>query len=101
MLGVSPEMLRARAASIAAGLVGVAIVDTQGHVGGGSLPHARIASVALAIASERPNQLAARLRRAAVPIVGRIEDGRLLLDLRTVHPRDDARVAETLRPLFS
>ncbi|HEY5339532.1 MAG TPA: L-seryl-tRNA(Sec) selenium transferase, partial [Candidatus Aquilonibacter sp.] len=101
MLGVSLETLRVRAATIADGLVGVPVVDTQGRVGGGSLPHARIASVALAIASERPDELAARLRHAAVPIVGRIEDGRLLLDLRTVDPGDDARLAETLRTLFS
>jgi L-seryl-tRNA(Ser) seleniumtransferase len=57
-------------------------------VGGGAFPTARIPSFALAVAA--PAQDAERRMRAApVPVVGRIADGHLLLDLRSVPARDD------------
>jgi L-seryl-tRNA(Ser) seleniumtransferase len=41
--------------------------------------------------------LAARLRRADPPVMARIEDGRVLLDPRTVLPGEDAAVVAALR----
>jgi L-seryl-tRNA(Ser) seleniumtransferase len=38
----------------------------------------------------------AALRRGSPAVVGRIADGRVLLDLRTVHPADDERLAEAI-----
>ncbi len=90
MLAQSLDELRARASRIAAAMPLATVVETEGRLGGGSLPQARIASVALAIACARPDELAARLRRGSPPIVARIEQGRVLLDLRTVAPEDDA-----------
>ena len=65
------------------------MLDTEARVGGGSLPQARIPSVGVAVASAQPDELAARLRRGTPPIVARIEQGRVLLDLRTVAPQQD------------
>jgi len=40
--------------------------------------------------------LAAKLRRTTTPIVARIHDGRVLLDPRTVDPREDGQVESAL-----
>ncbi len=89
MLAQSQEELRSRARRIAAAAPAAHVVDTEARVGGGSLPQARIPSVGVAVASAQPDELAARLRRGTPPIVARIEQGRVLLDLRTVAPQHD------------
>ena len=102
MLGHSVEALRERAAQIQARLSRQArhtrVIDSEAYVGGGTLPLARLGSVALAIrpTSGDPNALAAAFRRERPPIVGRVEGDELLLDLRTIHPDQDAYVAEAL-----
>ena len=95
MLTVPVERVRERATALAARLaprVGARVVASEATVGGGAFPTARIPSAALALEGNA-EALAARLRAAATPVVGRIEDGRLLLDLRSVLPRHDALVA--------
>jgi len=71
-------------------------VSADAAVGGGGGPGVKLPSAALSL----PDQLAPELRsgtavhRGDVPaVVGRIEDGRLLLDLRAVAPADDERLA--------
>ena len=53
-------------------------------VGGGAFPAARIPSAAVALDVQDADSVAARLRGARVPVIGRIADGVLLLDLRSV-----------------
>jgi len=103
MLGQSIETLRARAESIRASLprdvsARVQIVDSEASVGGGAAPLSSMPSVALSVtpANGGPDALAAALRRGSPPIVGRIESGALLLDLRTVEPRNDGTLARVL-----
>ncbi len=74
----------------------VTIADVLGQIGSGSLPVERLPSVALAIApvgareqGRRLDALAAALRALPVPVVGRIAEGRMLLDLRCLEDRDD------------
>ena len=55
-------------------------------VGGGGAPGVRLPSAAVSL----PATLAASLRTNQPAVAGRVEDGRLLLDLRTVDPADDA-----------
>ena len=43
-----------------------------------------------------PDELAAALRAGAPPVIGRIADQRLLLDLRSVDPREDDDLAEVI-----
>jgi len=68
-------------------------------VGGGSLPEESLPTYLLAI-SPTPaagvDEIARRLRASDPPVVGRIEHGRLLLDPRTVDPRDDTLVARVV-----
>jgi len=67
-------------------------------VGGGTLPTARLGSVALALRppSGDPNALAARLRRGRPAIVGRVAADELWLDLRTIGTQHDDAIAEAL-----
>jgi L-seryl-tRNA(Ser) seleniumtransferase len=78
----------------------VEVVDSEASVGGGAFPTARIPSVALAVGG-RAMVIEAALRGGEPPIVGRVADGRLLLDLRTVFPSEDAVVASALRAVLS
>ncbi|HYF61399.1 MAG TPA: L-seryl-tRNA(Sec) selenium transferase [Herpetosiphonaceae bacterium] len=89
--------LRERAERIAAGLGQAAVVASESTVGGGSLPGATLPSVALAFDAAHPDVFAARLRRGDPPLVARINAGRVLVDLRSVLPEEDAGLARVLR----
>ena len=45
------------------------------------------------------DEIAQKLREWATPIIARVEDGRVLLDLRTVEPEQDAAMVEALAAL--
>ncbi|HTA50674.1 MAG TPA: L-seryl-tRNA(Sec) selenium transferase, partial [Verrucomicrobiae bacterium] len=47
------------------------------------------------------DELAALLRRSEPPIIARVEEGRVLLDLRTVLPGEDAQVAAALNRIVA
>ena len=71
-------------------------VDTEATVGGGAFPSARIPSCALALSGDAVT-LERSLRLGTVPVIGRIADGALLLDLRGVPAADDARLSAAVR----
>jgi L-seryl-tRNA(Ser) seleniumtransferase len=69
----------------------VSLARCESAVGGGSMPTTRLPSWGLALApaaGTRATDLELGLRRAAPPVIARIVDGRVLLDLRTVPARD-------------
>jgi L-seryl-tRNA(Ser) seleniumtransferase len=74
----------------------VGVLEVRGEVGGGSLPGMDVASHAVAIVSSRmsADEMASRLRAGVPPVVGRIQDGRLLLDLRAIEEEDEAAFVE-------
>ncbi len=76
----------------------LALVDTTARVGGGAMPEQNLASraVALAPAGLGVNHLEELLRREEIPVIGRIEDDRLLLDMRTVADDEVVLLADTL-----
>lgn len=92
-LHVSPERLRARVEALreAAGLGEV--VPATAVVGGGGAPGVELASWALAL----PERYAEPLRLGDPPVLGRVERGRLLLDLRCVPADRDPAVAAAIR----
>ncbi|HVA34440.1 MAG TPA: L-seryl-tRNA(Sec) selenium transferase, partial [Candidatus Baltobacteraceae bacterium] len=96
MLAATLDQLRARAQPYFEAIPGASIVETDAFVGGGSLPQARLASIAVALPVAHPDVLAASLRRANPAIVARIDEGRLLFDLRTIAPEEDDTVIATL-----
>ena len=82
------------------------LVQSQSTIGGGSLPGETLPTWALAINCDGidggAETVAKRLRDADTPVMGRIEDGRVLLDARTVLPReDDALINAVKRALNS
>jgi L-seryl-tRNA(Ser) seleniumtransferase len=104
MLHTDPATLADRAAAIAAELdalgsgaaVVVEEVELAGVVGGGALPAVELPSAGIALRTDDPDRLAARLRRGRPPVIGRIEGGRVLLDLRTVPPAQDGELTRLL-----
>ena len=96
MLLADRRSLRNRAERLAAtlrGVVDTSVVDTEAAVGGGGAPEVPLPSVALSV----PEELAAALRLGEPAVVGRLDRGRLLLDLVAVDPADDNDVAEAVR----
>jgi L-seryl-tRNA(Ser) seleniumtransferase len=90
-----PGAHRARLERLAAAL-GADIVQADAYLGGGSAPEAAIPGEALALPGKEA--VLARLRLGDPPVVGYLNRGRLLLDLRTVAPEDDdALLAAALR----
>ncbi len=96
-LTADPDRLRARAGRLAAALtadgIDVRAVESAATVGGGGAPGVILPSAALSL----PEPYAAALRTGRVPVVGRLETGRCLLDLRAVPPEDDDRLGEAVR----
>jgi L-seryl-tRNA(Ser) seleniumtransferase len=73
----------------------VTVVASEAEVGSGAAPTAVLPSRALAIEHDEasPDEIAARLRAATPPVLGRIHQGRFLLDLRGIGSPDDLAVA--------
>ena len=105
LTGPQPPVVRALAARTAdlrprarllAGELGAdlaAAVPSEAAVGGGGAPGVVLPSAAVSL----PAALAEPLRLGEPAVVGRVASGRLLLDLLTVPPEDDARLVETVR----
>ena len=89
-LGADPETLRERAERLAGLLrasgVDAAAVDSDAAVGGGGAPGVALPSAAVSL----PAPYADRLRAGDPAVLGRLERGRCLLDLRAVEDTDDA-----------
>ena len=96
MIATPPAALRARADALAVRVPGAATVALAATIGGGSLPGETLPSYGLAVAARSAERLLTALRRGDPAVIGRIEDGRLLLDLRTVDPRADDELAGAL-----
>ena len=98
-LTVGVNALRDRATRIATNLGGssaaIEVVDSEASVGGGAFPTARIPSVALSIGGHA-DALEARLRAGDPPLVARVADGRVIIDLRTIFPAEDEAVVAAL-----
>jgi L-seryl-tRNA(Ser) seleniumtransferase len=79
-------------AALASLQIDALIAATEAAVGGGGAPGVGLPSVAVSLPTTLADALRAgpAVRRGAMPaVVGRVEDGRLLLDLRAVAPEDD------------
>jgi L-seryl-tRNA(Ser) seleniumtransferase len=84
------------------GVATVEIVETKSQIGSGALPVSLLPSVGLALTPQdrsgaAADKLARRLRSLPVPVIGRIEGGRVVLDLRCLE--DEAEFAAQLSQL--
>jgi L-seryl-tRNA(Ser) seleniumtransferase len=98
MLATPLGELEARAQALTDELGEVAsAVPLQSAIGGGSLPGETIPSAGIALTHRRSTALLAALRNGEPPLIGRIAEGRVLLDLRTVDASEDATVVTAIR----
>ncbi|MCF6743193.1 L-seryl-tRNA(Sec) selenium transferase [Blastococcus sp. KM273128] len=86
------ERARALAARLVAGGVTAVAVDADSRVGGGGAPEHPLPGAAVSL----PPEFAEPLRLGATPVVGYVEDGRTLLNLRSVPPDGDATLADAV-----
>ena len=91
--------VEARAATIAAAL-GAEVVPSEARVGGGASPATPIPSAACSLADAK-GLLARRIRVGEIAVLGRSEDGCLLLDARTIAEADVPRVIAAVRAALS
>jgi L-seryl-tRNA(Ser) seleniumtransferase len=102
MVAADPAELRRRAGALADRLraagVPCDVIPGQSAVGGGAAPTVRLETslVSLAVPGIAADDLAARLRSGTPPVVGRIEEGRLLFDPRTVDPGDEETLGDLI-----
>jgi L-seryl-tRNA(Ser) seleniumtransferase len=74
------------------------VIEGKSVVGGGTAPTASLPTFLVAITSDKhsPEELLRRLRSQSTPVIARIEDDRLVLDLRTVFTQDENALAAAL-----
>jgi len=103
MMRLSAEEIGRRARALADTLhanpkLKVELIEGASVIGGGAAPGATLPTILLAITAQdlSADELATRLRAHEPPIVARVEQGRVLLDLRTVFPEQDQIIAAAL-----
>jgi L-seryl-tRNA(Ser) seleniumtransferase len=105
MMRISEEELAQRSRQVAKHVssepkdLQVEVIESRSVLGGGAAPGSTLPTRVLAVKSERmsADELCARLRQWQTPIIARVEDDRVLLDLRTVEPEQEAEIAAALQ----
>jgi len=102
MMRLTKEEIGRRAEALAAQVrsskLNIEIIDGESVIGGGAAPSSALPTRLLAVSCDglSADDLAARLRASDPPIIARVEQGRVLLDLRTVFADQDSMVAAAL-----
>jgi L-seryl-tRNA(Ser) seleniumtransferase len=106
MMQISKEEIAKRAAIVEENIQAgegarstrIELIDGESLIGGGSAPSAVLPTKLLAITCHglSSDDLAARLRHSDPPVIARVEEGRVLLDLRTVFPGQDEVLSQIL-----
>ncbi len=102
MMRLTKEEIGQRAEALAAQVrsskLNIEIIDGESVIGGGAAPSSVLPTRLLAVSCDglSADELAARLRASDPPIIARVEQGRVLLDLRTVFVDQDSMVAAAL-----
>jgi L-seryl-tRNA(Ser) seleniumtransferase len=103
MMRTPAEALETRAVALAKaifdgrGEAEVRVVSTTARIGGGASPLAELPSFGVALAVSNADALAARLREGDAPVIVRIDDDDVVLDLRTVPASEDESLATRVR----
>jgi L-seryl-tRNA(Ser) seleniumtransferase len=102
MMSLSQEEIGARAESIASRVqsrtVKIEVIDGESVIGGGAAPSSVLPTRLLAVTctGASADELSGRLRKSDPPVIARVEEARVLLDLRTVFPDQDHLIANAL-----
>jgi L-seryl-tRNA(Ser) seleniumtransferase len=99
MIRLTAEEIRTRAAAMVEQLSGIRaeLIEGSSVIGGGSTPDQALPTFLIAVEHSQAHDLESLLRGGEPPIIARIADGRLLIDLRTVLPSEEAFVVKALR----
>ena len=107
MLRMSVDHIRGRAENLAEALgempAEIRLIEGESVPGGGATPEQTLPTIVVSIRPNSPasaESLQRRLRRGDPAVVGRCENDRLLVDLRTVSPSEDEDLLECLRVAF-
>ncbi len=103
MIAQSADEIRTRAEKLLANMEGVSaeVIPGNSVIGGGSTPDQSIPTWLIALRCPNVNEAERRCRAHDPPVIGRIENDRLVFDMRTVLPEDEAGFAEAVRALAS
>ncbi|HYM09060.1 MAG TPA: L-seryl-tRNA(Sec) selenium transferase, partial [Terriglobales bacterium] len=105
MMHLSKDEIGRRAEAVAAkarsSVMTIEVINGESVIGGGAAPSAVLPTRLLGVTRKglSADEISARLRAAELPVIARVEEGRVLLDLRTVFPEQDEKVTEALRAL--
>ena len=111
MMRLTKEEIGKRAEALAAKIrpsqtksrMNIEVIDGESVIGGGAAPSSVLPTRVLALSCEdlSTDELSARLRACDPPIIARVADGRVLLDLRTVFEDQDPMIAAALERIAS
>ena len=104
MMRLSDEELHSRAEHLMRKLhitnpqLHIEVVESRSVLGGGAAPGSTLPTHVLALSCRvmSADAISAKLRQWVTPIIARVEDGRVLLDLRTVTAEEEAIIAAAL-----
>ena len=98
MISAEESTLKDRAMRVSAGVEDVRIVPSISTVGGGALPGEMMPSVCVQLGESYGSveEVSRRLRCASRPIITRVRDESVCLDMRTVLPQDEQLITEVL-----
>lgn len=104
MISLDKAAIEARARSFMDGLgeaIDLKIIEGESVIGGGAAPTARRPTSLIAVSKGQTSaeQIDAFFRERSVPIVARIAEGKYLIDLRTVDPKDDDEIRTAIAEL--
>ncbi|MCX6634827.1 MAG: L-seryl-tRNA(Sec) selenium transferase, partial [Acidobacteria bacterium] len=98
MIRADADEIRERAEALAFRLdqFDAEAVPGESVIGGGSTPDERLPTWLIVIRAEKVSDFEQRLRQAEPPVIARVENNRLLIDLRTVLPEEEAALEAAL-----
>ncbi len=102
MMHLSKDTIARRAEALAIQVARIGLeadlLDGESVIGGGAAPSAVLPTKLLAFSCMglSADEFATQLRKAATPVIARVEDGRVLIDLRTVFPEQEEALANAL-----
>jgi len=107
MMRMSADQIRTRAEVLQQKVAGakhlrIEVVEGESLVGGGSAPTSKLPTFLLAVTADKlsADELAARLRASETPIITRVDEGRVLLDLRSVFEDEEVQVMAALKEVI-
>ena len=97
-----PELMAEAEALAAAMGAGVTVEEGTSEMGGGALPGVEIPTARVAVRSDQwsAQEIARRLRCREVPVIGRIQEDAVVLDVRTLLPGESEIVVEAVKEVL-